>query len=84
MLIDSPGVVLATKDQSDSLILRQAVKIEDITDPTRPVEAIMSRVDQTELLAFYGIGPYRNIDEFLGQIARKKGYLQSGGIANFD
>ena len=28
MLLDSPGVVLSTKEQSDSLILRQAVKIE--------------------------------------------------------
>lgn len=30
VLIDSPGVVLATKEQSDSLILRSAVKVEDI------------------------------------------------------
>ena len=37
ILIDSPGVVLSTKDQSDSLILRQAVKIEEIIDPIRPV-----------------------------------------------
>lgn len=84
ILIDSPGVVLDTKDQSDSLILRQAIKIEDITDPFRPVEALMGRVDQLELLSYYGIGPYKSMDEFLGQIARKKGFLQAGGIANFD
>eukprot|EP00347_Sterkiella_histriomuscorum_P021384 403334160 len=84
ILIDSPGVVLSTKDQSDSLILRQAIKIEDITDPFRPVEAIMNRVDNTELLAFYGIPPYKSTDEFLGSIARLKGYLKAGGIANFD
>ena len=45
VLIDSPGVVLASKEQSDSLILRSAIKIEDITDPTRPVEALLGRVE---------------------------------------
>jgi nuclear GTP-binding protein len=30
VLIDSPGVVLSTKEQSDSLILRQAIKVEEI------------------------------------------------------
>lgn len=30
ILLDSPGVVLSTKEQTDSLILRQAIKIEDI------------------------------------------------------
>ncbi|CDW83179.1 guanine nucleotide-binding 3-like [Stylonychia lemnae] len=84
ILIDSPGVVLATKDQTDSLILRQAIKIEDIADPFRPVEAIISRVDRAELLAYYEIAPFANTDSFLGQIARKKGQLQAGGIANFD
>jgi len=57
---------LVTKDQSDSLILRQAIKIEDISDPFRPVEAIISRVDTNELLAFYGIGPFTTTDTFLG------------------
>ena len=29
-LLDSPGVVLTTKDQSDSLILRSALRVEEI------------------------------------------------------
>lgn len=37
-----------------------------------------------ELLRLYEINPYKSQDEFLGQIARKKGFLQAGGIANFD
>jgi ribosome biogenesis GTPase A len=27
---------------------------------------------------------WKSVDEFLGQVARKRGYLQQGGIANFD
>lgn len=60
ILLDSPGVVLSTKEQSDSLILRQAVKVEDIQDPMRPVEALMARVQKEELLRYYRIADYTN------------------------
>jgi nuclear GTP-binding protein len=84
ILIDSPGVVLSTKDQSDSLILRQAIKVEDIQDPSRPIEALLNRVEKDELLRYYRIADFTRQEEFLGQIARKKGFLQLGGIPNFD
>ena len=44
----------------------------------------MSRVHKDELLRVYKIPDFNSIDEFLGQIARKKGFLSAGGIANFD
>ena len=84
VLLDSPGVVLASKEQSDSLILRSAIKVEDILDPFRPVEALMGRIDKEELLRVYRIADFTKQEEFLGQIARKKGFLQSGGVPNFD
>jgi nuclear GTP-binding protein len=84
IMIDSPGVVLSTKEQSDSLILRQAIKVEDIEDPLRPVEALMNRVQKDELLRFYRIADFTRQEEFLGQIARKMGFLSKGGIPNFD
>lgn len=84
ILIDSPGVVLSTKDQSDSLILRQAIKVEDIQDPSRPIEALLNRVEKDELLRYYRIADFTKQEEFLGQIARKKGFLQLGGVPNFD
>ena len=57
-MIDSPGVVLSTRDQSDSLILRQAIKVEDISDPLRPVDALMNRVEKDELIRYYRIADY--------------------------
>jgi len=45
VLIDSPGVVLTTTDQTDSLILRSAVRVEDLHDPVRPVEALLNRIE---------------------------------------
>jgi len=58
VLIDSPGVVLASKEQSDSLILRSAMKVEDVTDPTRPVEALLGRIQKDEILKFYRIADF--------------------------
>ncbi len=50
----------------------------------RPIEALLNRVEKEELLRYYRIADFSSQEQFLGQIARKKGYLQAGGIANFD
>ena len=46
---------MSTKEQSDSLILRSAIKIEEIEDPMRPVEAIMNRIEHQEIMELYQI-----------------------------
>ena len=84
VLLDSPGVVLTTSEQSDSLILRSAVKVEDLLDPIRPVEALLNRIEHDQLLKYYRIAQFQNAEGFLAQVARKRGFLQSGGIANID
>ena len=84
MLLDSPGVVLSNQGQSDSLILRSAIKVEDIEDPMRPVEALLNRIDRDEFHKLYETGPFKGVEELLGHISRKKGYLKSGGVPNFD
>ena len=84
MLLDSPGVVLSTKEQTDSLILRQAIKIEDIEDPFRPVEALVSRIERPEFQNLYQIDNFTTIEQLLGQVARKKGLLKAGGVPNMD
>ena len=62
VLIDSPGVVLSTSEQTDSLVLRSAVRVEDLEDPLRPVEALINRVEHAQLLKFYRIGAFNNVD----------------------
>ena len=84
VLLDSPGVVLTTNYQTDSLILRSAVRVEDLNDPVRPVEALLNRIENEQLLKFYRIGQFATTDQFLAQVARKRGFLQQGGIVNMD
>ena len=84
ILLDSPGVVLSTQEQSDSLILRQAIKVEQVDDPLRIVEALMARIDHEELQRLYVIEKVTTLAALLGHISHKKGFLKSGGAANFD
>ena len=65
-------------------MLRSAIKVEDLADPMRPVEALVNRIDAEQLMKYYRIGKFTSADQFLGQIARKRGFLQSGGVANLD
>ena len=65
VLLDSPGVVLTTSEQSDSLILRSAVRVEDLDDPIRPVEALLNRIEHDQLLKFYRIGQWDSVESFL-------------------
>lgn len=46
VLLDSPGVVLSTQGQNDALILRSAIKVQELDDPIRPVEALLNRIDK--------------------------------------
>lgn len=75
VLIDSPGVILSTNEQSDSLILRSAIKVEELSDPIKPVEALLNRIDSEQLLKFYRIGQFSNAESFLAQVAKKSGLL---------
>jgi nuclear GTP-binding protein len=85
VLLDSPGVVLSTQGQSDSLILRSAIKLEDLEDPIRPVEALLNRIERAEFCKLYGIEEtFKGVEALLGHISRKKGYLKNGGVPNFD
>lgn len=79
VLLDSPGVVLS-KDNSDSLILRNVIKIDDLEDPITPVEAMINRISKKELTKTYRISDFNTVNEFLASIARKTGKLSKGGI----
>lgn len=84
VLLDSPGVVLSTNEQCDSLVLRQAIKIEELNDPVRPVEAIIARCDKKDIIELYGMEDFGTCEQLLGHVSRSKGMLKPGGVPNFD
>ena len=67
------------------MILRSSIKVEEIEDPIKPVEALVGRIDRQELLDLYEFEKdFESVDELLGHVSRKKGLLKHGGVPNFD
>jgi len=81
-LIDCPGIIFSNKATDTDIILRNAVKIEQIPDPIEPVEVILKRCKKDQLIKIYKIPQYANINEFLIHIAQKRGKLGKGGVAD--
>ena len=80
-LIDSPGVVLASKEQFDpvEIALKNALRVEALEDPISPIVAILRRCTVQTLMLHFSIGQFSNADEFLSLIAKKYGRLKKGG-----
>ncbi|KAI5449442.1 nuclear GTP-binding protein nug1 [Naganishia albida] len=95
-VLDCPGVVLedfgAHQEDEEQrrrrlgeVMLRNCIKVEEIEDPIAPVEAILARVDMGVMQGLYpGIQPYRNVTEFLVQVALTTGRLKGQGIPNLE
>lgn len=59
-LLDSPGIVMASGDENSAQnILRNAVKVETIADPTAPVEVILSRCKRDQMMMRYKVMNYK-------------------------
>lgn len=80
-LLDSPGVVLASKNQLDAIevALKNAIRIETLDDPVAPIQAILRRCSRETLMVHYNIAEFQTCDQFLTYVARKLGRLRKGG-----
>ncbi|KAF6024721.1 GNL3 [Bugula neritina] len=82
-LLDCPGIVMATGDEASAhTILRNAVKVEQIEDPTAPVEIILSRCRKDQMMLQYKIPMYTDCNSFLVLLAKRFGMLKKGGLPN--
>jgi nuclear GTP-binding protein len=90
-LLDSPGIVFANSNQiegnqhlSSLMALRNAVKVESLSDPISPVEALLNRVNREELMLFYRLPSFKDVNEFLALLAKRFGKLKKGGILDVE
>lgn len=83
-LLDSPGIVFATKsaESSDesSVALKNAVKIQSLRDPFTPATVILKRVPKTQIMDMYNVPEYSTPDEFFALKAISMGKFKKGGI----
>ena len=82
-IVDSPGVVFDDDDfdyggkskKKDTVLLRNAIKVEDVEDPIALVEQILSRTDHELLKKIYNLPQVEETLEFLTMIALTTGRL---------
>eukprot|EP00762_Andalucia_godoyi_P003815 ANDGO_08568.mRNA.1 Guanine nucleotide-binding protein-like 3 homolog len=82
-LIDSPGIIFSSASLDADVILRNAVKVEQIEDPTPAIDAVLNRCRREKLMELYSIPMFVNTNEFLALIARKRGYLRKAGVPDY-
>lgn len=91
-LLDSPGVVFAkntvveggSDHMSSILALRNAINIDNLADPTLPIEALLNRINRSDLMTFYRLTHFDTPKEFLNQVAKRFGKMLKGGILDLN
>jgi nuclear GTP-binding protein len=83
-MLDCPGIVMAKSGDHSSAVLRNCVKVENLTDVTSPVEAILQRCNRLKVMEFYCIPEFADVHEFLAHVARRIGRLKKGGVPDVE
>ena len=79
-LIDCPGVVYSNENDNEvDIVLKGVVRSEKIKDPDYFIHFLIEKCDKKKLEDIYGIGEFKDADEFLKFIALKHGRLLKEG-----
>lgn len=83
-LIDSPGIVASPTNPPASLALRSLQVEEGQESVLEAVRTLLKQCDKTQIMLQYNVPDFRNSLEFLSMFAKKRGYLQKGGVPNME
>uniref|UniRef100_A0A672N0D0 Guanine nucleotide-binding protein-like 3 n=1 Tax=Sinocyclocheilus grahami TaxID=75366 RepID=A0A672N0D0_SINGR len=81
-MIDSPGIVAASSNPGDVMALRSLQVEEKEESPLEAVRTLLKQCNQQHIMLLYNVPDYRNSLEFLTTFAKKRGFLQKGGVPN--
>ncbi|XP_017290077.1 guanine nucleotide-binding protein-like 3 [Kryptolebias marmoratus] len=81
-VMDSPGVVASPSNPPVALTLRSLQVEEGHLGVLDAVRTLLKQCDQSQIMLQYSVPDYRNSLEFLTLLAKKRGYLQKGGVPN--
>uniref|UniRef100_A0A8C5I5M3 Guanine nucleotide-binding protein-like 3 n=1 Tax=Gouania willdenowi TaxID=441366 RepID=A0A8C5I5M3_GOUWI len=79
-LIDSPGVIVSRSNPATSIALRCLQEEEGHESVIEDVTTLINQCDKTQIILQYTIADYRNPLEFLMLFAKKRGFLNKGGV----
>ena len=78
-LLDSPGVVLS-ENVGPLATIQNAVKLDSLEDPVKPIELIMEHCGVEQLAEHYQIQSFTTAHELTALLAFRFGKLVSGGV----
>jgi ribosome biogenesis GTPase A len=82
-ILDCPGVVMPGEDQGD-VALRNAARIDHLTDPMIAIARLLQRCSQEQIGAVYSIGSFTDASDFIHQIGIRRGRIGPGGVVDED
>uniref|UniRef100_A0A8C6WGA3 Guanine nucleotide-binding protein-like 3 n=1 Tax=Neogobius melanostomus TaxID=47308 RepID=A0A8C6WGA3_9GOBI len=83
-LVDSPGIMAEDSNPAPALALRSLRVEEGLESELQAATTLLKHCDKTQVMLQYMVPDYRNPLEFLTIFAKKRGFLQKGGLANTD
>ncbi|CAN9512347.1 unnamed protein product [Ophioblennius macclurei] len=81
-LLDSPGVLVSPTNSPSTVALRRMQTEEDSDIMQEAVGTLLDQCDKTQVMLQYNVPDFRNALEFLTLFAKKRGFLQKGGVPN--
>jgi len=82
-LIDCPGVLLNESDDPTNLVLKNAIRVNDV-DGFSAVNSILERCPKESLMHAYMLPDYNSTEEFLFNVAKNRGKLKKGGVPDVE
>jgi nuclear GTP-binding protein len=82
-MIDCPGIVYDREGNNDvQAVLKGVVRVERLgsADKTDVVDTVLQIVKKKDIIATYGILEWRDVNDFLDQLAKSRGKLVHGGV----
>ncbi|KAL2090721.1 hypothetical protein ACEWY4_012984 [Coilia grayii] len=79
-MIDSPGIIAAPSNPAVSMALRSLQVEQNEQSPLEAVGTLLKQCNQQQIMLQYNVPDYRNSLEFLTYFAKKRGFLQKGGV----
>lgn len=79
-LIDCPGVVYGSGDDSETkIVLKGVIRIENLENPAEHIPALLERVRPEYIQRTYNVPDWKDSNDFLSKLAKIGGRLLKGG-----
>ncbi|GAA95317.1 uncharacterized protein L969DRAFT_15214 [Mixia osmundae IAM 14324] len=84
-LIDCPGIVPpSSRDSETQKVLKGVVRVEHLSSPSDHLPPLLERVRPEYITRTYGVKGWKDPDQFLAMLAKKRGKLGPGGEPELD